>query len=570
MHNQEVARVFYEIANLLEIKGENPFRIRAYRRAAQNIENLAEDITKVIQTNRKIPGIGQDLMQKIKEIIRTGSLQMYEELKKEIPLGLLELIAIPGVGPRTAKTIYDHYGAASLDSLEKLCLEHKIQKLPGFKAKTEENILKGIQLVKKGRERRPLGLILPMSEEIIRTLKKKCHLERIDIAGSVRRRRETVKDIDILVCSSAPQEVMEVFTKLPIVSDVIAKGKTKSSIRTQDGLQVDLRVVEKNCYGAALCYFTGSKAHNIRIRELAIKKGLKINEYGIFEGDNYIGGKEEEEVFKAVDLPYIPPELREDRGEIEAGLQNKLPKLLELREIKGDLHVHSKYSDGAATLSEIAEKARKMGLQWVAVCDHSQSLKVAGGVSVEDLRRKRKEIEIFNQSSSDIKLLCGTEVDILNDGSLDYPDEILKELDFVIAAIHTGFKQDEATLTTRMVRAMENPYVHGIAHPTGRIINEREGYSLNLEQVFAKAVKTNTCLEINAYFKRLDLNDILSKTAKDKGIKLTIGTDAHILDQMEYLRLGVFVARRGWLEKEDVLNTMTYEELIHFLKRKNA
>ncbi|HEC49720.1 MAG TPA: DNA polymerase III, partial [Candidatus Desulfofervidus auxilii] len=327
MHNQEVARVFYEIANLLEIKGENPFRIRAYRRAAQNIENLAEDITKVIQTNRKIPGIGQDLIQKIKEIIHTGTLQMYEELKKEIPPGLLDLVAIPGVGPRTAKTIYEHYGITSLDDLEKLCLEHKIQKLPGFKAKTEENILKGIQLVKKGRERRPLGLILPVSEEIIRTLKKKCHLERIDIAGSVRRRRETVKDIDILVCSSAPQEVMEVFTKLPIVSDVIAKGKTKSSIRTQDGLQVDLRVVEKNCYGAALCYFTGSKAHNIRIRELAIKKGLKINEYGIFEGDNYIGGKEEEEVFKAVGLPYIPPELREDRGEIEAGLQNKLPKL---------------------------------------------------------------------------------------------------------------------------------------------------------------------------------------------------------------------------------------------------
>jgi len=462
--------------------------------------------------------------------------------------------------------IYDHFKVASLDELERLCLEHKIQSLPGVRVKTEENILKGIQLVRKGRERRPLGLILPLAEEIIEILKKRCPIDRIDVAGSVRRRKETVKDIDILVCSSNPWQVMEEFVNLPFASEIIAHGITKSSIRTQDGLQIDLRVVEKECYGAALCYFTGSKEHNIRIRELAIKKGLKINEYGIFEGEKRVGGKEEEEVFRAVDLPYIPPELREDRGEIEAAMEGKLPKLVEMEEIKGDLHVHSKYSDGTATLGEIAEKARKMGLEWIAICDHSQSLKVAKGVSIEDLRRKRKEIDEFNRKS-DVKLLCGTEVDILNDGSLDYPNEILKEMDFVVAAIHTGFKQDKATLTKRIIKAMENPYVHSIAHPTGRVIGERDPYPLDIEKVFEKAVATGTCLEINAYYKRLDLNDVLSHAAKNKGIKVTIGTDAHLLDQIEFLRLGVFVARRGWLEKKDILNTLTYKELIKFLKR---
>ncbi|MDL1971074.1 MAG: DNA polymerase/3'-5' exonuclease PolX [Candidatus Desulfofervidaceae bacterium] len=569
MRNQDVARIFYKIADMLEIKGDNPFRIRAYRRAAQNIENLAEDITKVINQGRKIPGIGQDLMQKVKEILQTGTLQMYEELKTEISPGLLDLLAIPGVGPRTAQIIYEHYGVKDLDTLERLCLEHKIQQLPGIKAKTEKNILKGIQLIKKGRERRPLGLILPLAEEIIAILKKKCPVDRIDIAGSVRRCRETVKDIDILICSSSPGQVMDVFTTLPMVGDVIARGKTKSSIRTQDGLQVDLRVVEKDCYGAALCYFTGSKAHNIRMRELALKKGLKINEYGIFKGNKRIGGKEEEEVFKAMDLPYIPPELREDRGEIEAAMEGKLPQLVTMEEIKGDLHVHSKYSDGAGTIAAIAEKAKKIGLEWVAICDHSRSLKVAGGLSIEDLKRKRQEIDAFNRTHADIKLLCGTEVDILNDGSLDYPDEVLKLMDFVVAAIHTGFKQSEATLTNRIIKAMENPYVHSIAHPTGRIIGERETYPLNLDEIFVKASATGTCLEINAYYKRLDLNDTLSQAAKKHGIKFTIGTDAHILDQMEFLRLGVFVARRGWLEKGDVINTMSYQEIMAFLcKRK--
>jgi len=570
MKNKDVANIFNHVADILEIKGENPFRVRAYRKAAQNIENLAEDIEEIAKKGGlyNIPGIGKDLAKKIQEILDSGTFKGYEELKEEVPNGLVSLLSIPGVGPRTAKTLYDRFGAIDLNKLEKLCLEKKIRELPGIKAKTEKNILKGIQLVKMGMERRPLGAILPIAQEIIETLKKKCILDRIDVAGSVRRKKETVKDIDILACSSHPHKVMDVFTSLPLVHEVIAKGETKSSIRTGDGLQVDLRVVDRSCYGAALCYFTGSKAHNIRIRELAIKRGLKVNEYGIFKGDKRIGGEEEIDVFEVVDLPYIPPELREDRGEIEAAMEGRLPKLIEMDEIRGDMHVHSKYSDGTATLSEIAKKAKEMKLEWVAVTDHSQGLKIARGVSIEDLRRKRAEIDAFNRSSTDVRLLCGTEVDILSDGGLDYPNEILKQLDVVIAAIHAGFKQDEATLTKRIISAMKNPYVHIIAHPTGRIIGERGEYALNIEKVLEVAAETRTCMEINAYYKRLDLNDVLSRTAKNKGVFLSIGTDAHILDQMEFIPLGVYVARRGWLEKRDVINTLSYEELLAFLKKK--
>ena len=571
MKNKEIADVFNHVADILEIKGENPFRVRAYRKAAQNIENLAEDINEIAQRDGlyNIPGIGKDLAQKIKEILDTGTFKGYADLKEEVPDGLVSLLSVPGVGPRTDKILYDKFGAIDLNKLEKLCSERKIQGLPGIKAKTEENILKGIQLVKRGMERRPLGTILPIAEEIIETLKKRFPLDRIDVAGSVRRKRETVKDIDILICSSHSQKVMDVFTSLPLVHEIIAKGETKSSIRISDGLQIDLRVVDRSCYGAALCYFTGSKAHNIRIRELAVKRGLKVNEYGIFKDDKRIGGKEEIDIFNAVDLSYIPPELREDRGEIEAAMAGTLPKLIQMDQIKGDMHVHSKYSDGAATLSEIAEKSKSLGLEWVAITDHSQSLRIAHGVSIEDLMRKRAEIDAFNRSNMDVKLLCGTEVDIFADGKLDYPDEILAELDVVVAAIHTGFKQDKATLTKRMISAMENPYVHVIAHPTGRVIGEREAYALNLDKVFEIAAKTGTCMEINAYYKRLDLNDVLSHAAKNKGVLLSIGTDAHILDQMEFMPLGVYVARRGWLEKKNVINTMSYEELLAFLKRKS-
>lgn len=569
MKNQEVAAVFDGIADILEIQGANPFRIRAYRKAAQNIVNLTEDIAAVAARSglETIPGIGKDLAGKIQEIITTGTFKDYENLKKEVPTGIVTLLAIPGVGPRTAKLLFDHFGVSSIEEVEKLALEHKIQGLPGIKARTEENILKGITILKKGRERLPVGIVLPVAGEIVAMLRKKCPGCPVHLAGSLRRRKETAKDIDLLVASDKPDRVMEVFTALPLVSEIMARGETKSSIRTREGIQVDLRVVETKSLGAALCYFTGSKAHNIRIRDLAVRQGLKINEYGIFKGEKWLGGRTEEEVFRAVGLPYIPPELREDRGEIEAAQAGELPLLLEPKDIQGDLHVHSKYSDGTASLAEIARKAASLGLSWVAICDHSISLKVAGGVSISDLQKKMDEIRAFNQKGGPVKLLCGTEVDIDSSGNLDYPDEILRQLDIVVAAIHTGFKQDAKTLTHRITSAMRNPHVDIIAHPTGRLIGEREPYAVDIEKIIKVAAETGTALEINSYFKRLDLNDIQSRAAKEKGCKLAIGTDAHIMEQMDFMSLGVSVARRAWLTRENLLNTLTYAELMSYLHR---
>jgi len=570
MRNQEVATIFRDIASILEIKRENPFRIRAYEKAALNIESLTGDIATIAERKEleKIPGVGKDLAGKIEEILNTGTCSHLEELKKEIPAGLIEMLAVPGLGPKTAKLFYDKLKIASVDELEEMARSHKLHGLPGIKEKTEENILKGIELLRQGRERSLLGTILPLVNEIKERLKKLPKVKQISEAGSVRRKKETIRDIDILVISSDSQKVMEVFTTMPLAGDILAKGPTKSSIRTRQGIQVDLRVVEPESFGAALCYFTGSKAHNIRIREMGVKLGLKINEYGVFRGEKKIGGKTEKEVYQAVGLPYIPPELREDRGEIEAALAGNLPRLVELKDIRGDFHVHSSYSDGSSAFEEIAEKAKSIGLEWVGVCDHSQSLKIAGGVSIEQLKEKIREIRAFNEKGHSVKLLCGTEGDIGNDGKLDYPDDILVELDLVVAAIHTGFKQDEKTITRRIVTAMQHPLVNMIAHPTGRLFGEREPYAVNMEKVMEEAKNTGTAIEINAYPKRLDLNDIYVKVAKERGIKLGIGTDTHILDQMEYIDLGLAVARRGWLEKDDLLNTLTYEKLMKVLKGK--
>ncbi len=562
MRNKEVADIFRKIAALLEIKGDNPYRIRAYQRAAQNIEALTVDVEELAAKGKleRIPGIGKDLAQKIIEILETGTLQKYEELKQEIPPELLKFLEIPGFGPKKAKIVYETLGIKTIEELEKACLEHRLSRLPGFGPKTEQNILKGIKLLKQKRGRLPIGLVLPWAEEIVALLKKKSPVERIDVAGSIRRRRETVKDIDILVTAKDHLKVMDVFVSLPMIDEVIAKGETKTSVRLKQGIQVDLRVVDPECYGAALAYFTGSKAHNIRIRELGVQRGLKINEYGIFRGQERIGGKEEEEVFAAVGLPWIPPELREDRGEIEAALEGRLPQIVAYDEVIGDSHVHSKFSDGSASIEEIAAYARKLGLKWVGIVDHSQGLKVAGGVPIEKITEKKRAIEDFNKRSKDVKLLCGTEVDILGDGSLDYPDEVLKEFDLVIASIHSGFKQGEENITARLVAAMKNPYVHCIGHPTGRLLGEREPYPVDMEALIKTARETKTALEINAYYKRLDLNDINTRAAKEAGVKLLIGSDAHILDQMNFLPLGTAVARRGWCEKKDILNTLSYRE----------
>lgn len=569
MKNQEIAKIFNEIADLLEIKGENPFRIRAYRRAAQNIEGLSGSIEDMpIDELLKIPGIGQDLAGKIREYLKAGKMQTHEDLKKEIPESLLTLLSVPGLGPKTAGLLYEKLKIKSIDELQKLASEHKIAGLPGIQKKTEDNILKGIEMLKRGRERQPLGKVLPVANDILLHLKKKAPVDRIDLAGSLRRWKDTIKDIDILATSDNPKEVMKVFVRLPHVKEILMQGPTKSTVIIHEGIQVDLRVVEKESYGAALAYFTGSKTHNIRLREMAVRAGLKINEYGIFlENDNKkIGGEKEEDVYKILGLSYIPPELREDQGEIEAAIEGKLPELIKLEDIKGDLHVHSKWSDGSHTFEQLVEAAKKYGYSYIAITDHSKGLGIAGGLTGDRLLEQKREIEAINKKLKGFRIIHGVEVDIKSDGSLDIPDDILKELDVVVASIHSGFRQTKEQLTYRMVSAMKNPYVSIIAHPTGRLIGERDAYEIDMDEILGAAKETGTAIEINAYPLRLDLNDIYAKKAKEMDVPIVISTDTHITNQFDYMGYGISIARRGWLEKSDVLNTLEAENLLKRLK----
>jgi DNA polymerase (family 10) len=573
MKNKEIAQIFWEIASLLSLKNENPFRIRAYEKAAQVIESLPQPIEEIYEEGKlqTLPGIGSGMVEKISEYLSTGSLKYLEDLRKEIPAGLLEIMSIPGMGPKKAKLVYDKLHITSIAELEKAAKEGKLRHLEGFGEKTEQNILRGIQLKQQVKGRVLLFEGLRVANSIVGELKKLDEVVQISPAGSIRRKKETIGDIDILVTvkRGKEQKVMDRFTHLPIVEEVLASGVTKSSIITEEGIQVDLRVVDPNQYGAALQYFTGSKEHNIALRELANKKKLTISEYGVFkvgEKEKPIAGKTEEEVYRVLGLDYIPPELRENRGEIEAAAEHRLPKLVKEEDILGDTHIHSKYSDGGNSITEIIEKARQMKLSWVIICDHSQSLKVAGGVSVKDLYKKIEEINKMKIAVKDVRVLCGMEVDILPDGRLDYPDEVLKDLDFVIAAVHTGFKQSEEQMTNRVMKAMENKYVHALSHPSGRLIGKRDPYAINMDKILKKAAEMGVWLEINAFPERLDLNDIYSKKAKEMGILLAIGTDAHNLTQMEYLYQGVYVAQRAWLEKKDVINTYPYEELLKLLK----
>ncbi len=569
MKNLEISAIFREIANILEIKGDNPFRIRAYERAAQNIEGLTEDIEDFVRDDRlmDIPGVGKDLADKIKEYVQTGKIKAYEDLKKKVPGGLLDLLNIPSVGPKTAKLLYEELKIKNILDLEKAIKKNKLQGIFGIKEKTIENISKGIELLKRGRERMTLAQAMQVADEFISALKKLSEVKRISVAGSLRRQKETVRDIDILMISKKPKKIMDVFTGLPDVATVLAKGETKSSVRTKGDVQVDCRVEEEKSFGAALLYFTGSKNFNIRLRQLAIKRGLKINEYGVFRKNRFVCGKTEEEIFKILGISYIEPELREDTGEIELAREFQLPYLIELKDIKGDLHVHSKWSDGGNTIAEMVEAAKRRGYSYLAITDHSQSLKVAGGLSIADLKKKKQEIGRINRKLKDFRVLYGTEVDIDSDGRLDYKDGVLKEFDVVVAAIHTGFKQSKSQLTRRLIRACKNNYVHIIAHPTGRLWGSRDAYDIDMDEVLKAARDTNTYLEINAFPQRLDLNDLNCRRAKEIGARLVIDTDAHTFEQLATMRLGVSVARRGWLTKKDVLNTLSFEELLKALKK---
>ncbi len=569
MKNQEIAKIFNEIAGLLEIKNDNPFRIRAYRRAALNVEGLTRNVEDLSEDELlEVPGVGKELAAKIAEYIKTGNIAAHEELKKEIPQIVLDLESVPGLGPKTAILLHEKLHIKSIDELAKLAEEHKLAGLPGIKGKTEENILKGIGMLRRGQERSPLGKVLPIAQDLVDQLRLKAPLTRIDIAGSLRRWKDTIKDIDILAMSDNPKEVMRVFVHLPHVKEVIMQGPTKSSVVIKEGLQVDLRVVEKESYGAALAYFTGSKEHNIRLREMAVKRGLTINEYGIFrvKDNTKLGGEKEEDTYKILDLQYVPPEMREDRGEIEAAIEGKLPKLVTVNDIKGDLHVHSKWSDGSHTFEQLAEVAKEHGYSYFALTDHSQGLGVARGLTVERLAEQKREIDTLNKKLKNIRILHGTEVDIRSDGTLDFHDDVLQTLDIVVASIHSGFKQTKEQLTSRIVAAMKNPYVSIIAHPTGRLIGERDAYEVDMDEILKTAKETGTAMEINAYPLRLDLSDIYAKKAKELRIPIVISTDAHVTTQFNFMSYGVSIARRSWLEKEDIANTLEVKQLLKKLK----
>lgn len=564
MSNEKVAQVLYEIADLLELKGVD-FKPRAYRRAARNIEELDKDIVEYYKEDklREIPGVGEAIAKKVAEIMQSGELNYLRALREEFPAGLLRIMEVPEIGPKTIMRLYKDLKITDLHELKKAAEEHRIRGLKGFGGRSEENILNGIQLLEQRTGRMLLGYAYFCAKGIVDYMVATGGCKLISVAGSLRRMKDTIGDIDILVGSDEPERVMGVFVKNPNVSEVIAKGDTKSSVRLKEGMQVDIRVVSTDSYGAALQYFTGSKEHNISLRSLAIDKGFKINEYGVFrkDTDERVAGRTEEEVYAALDLEAMPSEIRENRGEIKAAIEHRLPTLLDLKEIKGDFHVHSILSDGTATVEEIAVEGRKKGYEYIGIADHSESLKVAGGVSKEDLMKNIEMVKKVSEKTDDIRVLMGAEVEIHNDGTLDYPDSVLKDLDFVVGAVHSGFKMDEKEMTNRIVAAMSNDYMTILAHPTGRVIEQREPYQVNIDKMMDAALERRVFLEINALPERLDLNDLNCRKAKDMGITLSLGTDAHSIPQLDYMMFGVATGRRGWLGKKDVINTLPLKDL---------
>lgn len=565
MKNQLVANILYQIADLLDLKGEIFFKTRAYRMAAQTIEVLEEDIEDITKEDRlqEIPGVGEGLAKKIKEIVETGKLDYFERLKKEMPEGLIDLLDIPGLGPKKVAAIYKNLGITTLEELQKAATEGKLRVLDGFGEVTEQNILRGIQLLEKTSGRALLNVAYSDGTSYLEYLKKCKKIEKTSVAGSLRRMKETIGDVDILASSKHPDEVMYYFVKYPGVQQILAKGTTKSSVLLKDNIQVDLRVVEPKSYGAALQYFTGSKEHNVTLRGFAIKKGYKLNEYGLFEKDTekYIVGKTEEEIYKKIGFPYIEPELRENRGEFENAKNKTLPNLVGYNEIHGDFHVHSTWSDGNDSIETLAHLAKHMGYSFIGIADHSQSLKIANGLSEKRVNKKIEEIKKLNKKLSNFTILCGTECDIKSDGTLDYSNNVLKKFDFVYIGIHSGFKMDKSKMTERIIKGMDNEHVDFLAHPTGRLIGKRDPYEVDIERIIDAAKETDTCLEINAFPDRLDLDDTNAKLAKEKGIEFVLGTDSHSTIHLPFMQFGIATARRGWLEKKDILNTYSLKDI---------
>jgi DNA polymerase (family X) len=570
VHNADIAALFDEIADLLEVQGANPFRIRAYRNAARTVGELPQEARALVERGddlTRLPGIGDDLARKIAEIVSSGHCSLLDRLRKELPPAVTELLKIPGLGPKRVKALYHDLEVQTVEQLYRAARDGRIRALPGFGEKTELNILQAVEAHASQARRFKLAVAAQYAEALRAFLAAVPGVSQVEVAGSFRRMRETVGDLDILVIAGRDSPVMQRFTGYDEVAEVLSAGSTRASVVLKCGMQVDLRLVAAQSYGAALQYFTGSKAHNIAIRRIAQKRGLKINEYGVYRGDTRIAGESEESVYRSVGLPCIPPELREDRGEIELAHAGKLPRLVELGDLRGDLHAHTKATDGHDTLRDMALAAKSAGFEYLAITEHSRRLTVAHGLDPLRLLRQCDEIEQLNEQLSGITLLKGIEVDILEDGSLDLPDEVLARLDLVVGAVHSKFDLSRAKQTGRILRAMEHPHFTLLAHPTGRLIEQRAPYDVDMLRIIREAKQRGCFLELNAHPERLDLLDTYCQMANQEGVLVSINSDAHSTFDFANLRYGIGQARRGWLEKDDVLNTRPLAKLLALLKR---
>jgi len=574
MRNQEIAKIFNEMAKYLKMEGVD-FKPYAFEKAAISLETLKEDVGEIYKKGGtkalfEISGIGKGMAGHIEEYLKNGKIKAYEQLKKKLPLKIDELIKVEGMGPRKVKILYQKLGIKNLKDLEKAAKSHKIAPLFGFGEKTEKNILQGLEFLKRDKGRFLLGQILPVAEEVLKKIKNAEGVKQASLAGSLRRKKETIGDVDILAVAKNPEKVMDFFVSLPRVEKVWGKGGTKASVHMKDGFDMDLRIVPEKSYGAALQYFTGNKEHNIITRKIAIDKGLKLSEYGVFRGKNMIAGKTEEEVYKAIGLSYIEPELRENEGEIEANLNKKLPKIIELKDIKGDLHCHSDWDGGENSIEEMARSAMEMGYEYIGISDHTKFLVIEHGLNEDQLLKQHKEIEQLNLKfkikNLKFRILHGCEANILPDGTIDIKDEVLEKLDYVIAGAHNALKQEKPKMTERLIRAIKNPNVDIISHPTGRLVGSRDEYQVDFDKILKIAKETGTILEINASPYRLDLRDLYIRRAKNEGVKMIINTDSHQKEQLNLMEYGVSMARRGWAEKLDIINTLPVEELLKYFK----
>ncbi len=574
MINHDVARLFNQIADLLEIKGEDPFRINSYRKAARGIDEWSEDLTSVAQRGelQKIPGVGKGAAERITQYIDQGHITIHRELLDEMPVGLLELLKVPALGPKKVALLYRKLDIHSTETLAKALDDGKIESLPGFGAKSVEKIRDGLKFLERSAGRNPLALAIETAEALADRIRQWPEVKKVELAGSARRAVETVGDLDFVCETDKGRKVVQRFTRISDKAQVLAAGSTKGAILIADPhghpLQVDLRVIEAESFGAALLYFTGSKAHNVRLREWAIKKGFKLNEYGLFKGDRQVAGRTEADIYKKLGLPWMPPEVREDRGEIEA--KSDFSDLVDLDDIRGDLHVHTDASDGRNSLEEMIEAARQRGYAYLGITDHSQSSAIANGLTPDRLERHVETIRAAAKKAKGITVLAGTECDILADGRLDYPDDVLAELDIVTASIHSAQGQDRDRITKRTIDAMENPHVDMIGHPSGRLLGKREAMNLDWEKIFETAARTQTALEVSASWHRLDLKDVHVRQAIEAGCVLVINTDAHAITNLDQMRWGVLTARRGWAKPENILNTRTIAKLRAWLGKRSS